>query len=56
MMSDEVAQIFLLFIIGLIFSIISWLFWTRQEVTSRFTRYRREDSPITFWFHLILLW
>lgn len=52
MMSDELARIFLLFIIGLISSIISWLSWTRQQFTVRFTRYRREDSPFTFWFYL----
>jgi SNF family Na+-dependent transporter len=52
MMSDELVQIFLLFIIGLMCRIISWLSWTRQEVTSRFTRYRREDSPFAFWFNL----
>ncbi len=54
MMSDELVRIFLLFIIGLICSIISWLFWTRQEVTSRSKRYRRENSPFVFWFYLTL--
>lgn len=54
MMSDELLQIIILFIIGLMFSIISWLSWTRQEVISRFTRYRREDSPFAFWINLTM--
>lgn len=51
-MSEELKQIFILFILGLIFSIISWLSWTRKEFTIRFTRYRREDSPFVFCFYL----
>jgi hypothetical protein len=52
MMSEELKQIFILFTIGLISGIISWLAWTRKQFTVRFTRYRCEDSPFTFWLYL----
>ncbi len=49
MMSDELAKIFILFILGGIGTFIVWLSWTRQQVTYRSQRYRREDSPFAFW-------
>ncbi len=53
-MPDELAEIFILFILGLIFTFVSWRAWTQKEVTYRSQRYRRKDSPFAFWFYLSL--
>ena len=55
MMSNELAEIFILLIFGLLFTFVSWRSWARQEVPGRHgRRYRRADSPFAFWFYLSL--
>jgi hypothetical protein len=52
MMSDEVAEIFILFIFGGIFT---WRALTLNEITYRGKRYRRKDSPFDFWVYTTLV-
>jgi hypothetical protein len=54
MMSDEVAEIFILFIFGLIFTFVSWRALTLNEITYRYGRYSRKDNPFEFWFYTSL--
>ncbi len=52
MMSNALAQIFILFILGLLLTFNAWRSWTRQQFTYRSKRYRRDDNPFNFWFLL----
>lgn len=49
MMSDELAEIFILLILGGILSFNVWLSWTRQQFTYKSRRYSRAAHPFGFW-------
>ncbi len=48
MMSDELAEIFILLILGGIFSFNLWLSWTRKKFTYKGKRYSLAEHPFAF--------
>jgi len=55
MKTNDLVGTFVLFLLGLFFVFNSWRSLTRNQITYRFTQYRREDSPFAFWFHLTVI-
>jgi hypothetical protein len=54
MKTNDLVGTFVLFILGLFFIFNSWRSLTRNQITYRFTQYRREDSPFAFWFYVTM--
>lgn len=52
--TNDLAVTFVLFLLGLFFIFNSWRSLNRNQITYRFTQYRREESPFAFWFYVTL--